>query len=185
MEKIKLVKPSKEYEQQAKEFIQEFKDNNSKIHGVGGLDRYIDDYDGWIQRVDDHSKGINLGDYVPGNTYFVVRENDNKIIGMINIRHKLNDNLLQHGGHIGYGVRPTERQKGYATQMVYLAIKRCKELGIKKVLLTCNKSNIGSAKVIKNNFGILETEFKEDESDEIIQKYWIDVNYALENQLER
>ena len=180
MEKIKLIKPTKEYEEQAKEYIQEFKDYNSEINGVGGLDKH-DNYDEWLQKIEDYSKGINLGELVPASTYFAIRENDNKIIGMINIRHKLNDYLLQHGGHIGCSVRPTERKKGYATEILYLGLKKCMELELDKVLLTCDKSNIASAKTIQNNFGLLENEIKTDETNEILQRYWIDVSYAIEN----
>ncbi len=110
---------------------------------------------------------------VPANTYFLVRISDNKIIGMINIRHKLNEFLLNEGGHIGYSIRPTERKKGYATIMLKLALQRCRELGLDKVLITCDKVNIPSAKVIHRNNGILENELYSETFSEIIQRYWI------------
>ena len=92
---------------------------------------------------------------------------------MINIRHSLNDYLLGRGGHIGFGVRPTERQKGYATKILSLGLNRCKELKIHDVLLTCNKDNIASVKTIQNNGGILENEIIDKENVKIIQRYWI------------
>jgi len=85
---------------------------------------------------------------VPSSTYLGVREKDNYIIGMIDIRHYLNDFLKQFGGNIGYGVRKTEKNKGYAKQMLKLALEKCKELKIKKVLITCDEDNIASEKVI-------------------------------------
>ena len=181
MEKLNLVKPTIEREEDANEFIQEFLDNNSKIHGVGGLNNNLDKYEEWVQMVDDYSKGINLkDDHVPSSSYFVIRDNDQRIVGMIDIRHSLTDDLLERGGHIGYGVRPSERKKGYATLMLKLGLEKSKELGIDKVLLTCVKSNIGSAKVIQNNHGILENEIPDiDEEGEILQRYWINVNNAL------
>ena len=82
-------------------------------------------------------------------------------MGAVNIRHYLNEYLLLHGGHIGDGIRPSERRKGYATQMIGLALEECKELGIKKVSRVCDKDNIGSAKSIIKNGGILENELNE------------------------
>ncbi len=178
MEKLILLKPTKEYEQQAKDFIQEFIDNNSKINGTGSLDSHTDNYDEWLVMVDDYSKGLNLKDgYSPASTYFAVRKTDNRIVGMINIRHQLSEYLLRHGGHIGYGVRPTERKKGYATEILHLGLEKCNELGIDKVLLTCDKDNIGSVKTIQNNYGLLENEILDDGT--IVQRFWIDVKEVL------
>ncbi len=178
MEGLILLKPSNEHEHQAKEFIQEFIDNNSEINGTGSLDSYTDKYDEWLVIIEDYSKGLNLKDgYTPASTYFVVRKNDKRIVGMINIRHQLNEYLLKIGGHIGYGVRPTERKKGYATEILYLGLEKCNELGIDKVLLTCDKDNIGSAKTIQNNYGLLENEIDNDGT--IVQRYWIDVEDVL------
>ena len=97
----------------------------------------------------------------------------NDIVGAINIRHNLNDHLLKYGGHIGDGVRPSERRRGYATKMIRLALKECKKLGIKRVLVVCEKNNVGSSKSIINNGGILENEVIED--GKIYQRYWIDL----------
>jgi len=107
---------------------------------------------------------------VPSSIYFLMDE-DKKIYGAIDIRHELNDYLLRYGGHIGYGIRPSQRRKGYASQMLTLALPIVKELGINKALITCDKSNVGSAKTIMNNGGILENEVIN--GDEITQRYWI------------
>ena len=96
---------------------------------------------------------------------------------MINIRLKLNEYLLQHGGHIGYSVRPTERRKGYNSYQLYLALRFCYEQGLDKVLLTCLKDNLGSAKTIQNSCGVLENEIEE--GNKILQRYWIDVEEAI------
>jgi len=108
---------------------------------------------------------------VPSSMYFLI-DNHNKIYGAIDIRHELNDYLLQYGGHIGYGIRPSQRRKGYASQMLTLALPIAKELGINKVLITCDKNNVGSAKTIMNNGGILENEVIN--GNEVTQKYWIE-----------
>lgn len=175
MTDVKLVYPSKEYEKEAFEFIQEFLDYNSEINGTGGLNRY-NDYDEWLLKVDKDLDLSNIQEErVPANTYFCVRILDNRIVGMINIRHKLNEFLLNEGGHIGYSIRPTERKKGYGTIMLKLALQKCRELNLNKVLITCDKINIASAKVIQNNNGLLENEIFSETFSEIIQRYWIDL----------
>ena len=88
----------------------------------------------------------------------------NIMVGAVNIRHKLNEYLLQYGGHIGDGIRPGERGKGYATRMISLALEECKKLGIRKVLMVCDKENIGSAKSILKNGGVLENEVMQGET---------------------
>jgi predicted acetyltransferase len=95
------------------------------------------------------------------------------IVGSVNIRHYLNESLLLNGGHIGDGVRPSERRKGSATKMIALALEECKKLGIEKVLMVCDKENVGSAKSIQNNGGILENEIEVDGVVE--QRYWIEL----------
>lgn len=163
MEKLKLVKPNKYFEQEAKEYIKEFRDFKSHINGVGELDGY-DNYDDWLKKIEnelDDSK-IKPG-RVKASTYFLIKEGEDKIIGMINIRHELNDYLLNFGGHVGYSIRPTERRKGYATELLALGLKECIKLGIKKVLLTCDKENMGSSKTIINNGGILENEVQDED----------------------
>ena len=126
MEKLKHVKPSKEYEQEALEYINEFYEYNSDINGTGGLQRYLDNYDGWLEKLEEDRTRIPNEEKVPAETYFLVRENDNKIVGMINIRLTLNENLKKFGGHIGYSIRPTERKKGYNKLNLYLGLLCCK-----------------------------------------------------------
>ena len=141
MTDIKLISPSKEYEKEAFEYIQEFIEYNSEINGTGGLSRY-DNYDEWLLKLHKDLDLSNIAEgRVPANTYFLVRTSDNRIIGMINIRHRLNEFLFNEGGHIGYSIRPTEREKGYGTLILNLGLEKCKELNLKKVLLTCDKTD--------------------------------------------
>lgn len=109
----------------------------------------------------------------------LIREFDNKLLGMINIRLDLNENLLKRGGHIGYSIRPTERKKGYNSYQLYKALEYCKENGLANVLITCNKENIASAKSIQKYGGILENEILDEKTNEILQRYWINVNKVL------
>lgn len=175
MADTKLVLPSKEYEKQAAEYIQEFSEYNSEINGTGGLQRY-DNYDEWLLKIArDMNLSISVQGRVPASTYFFIRISDNKIIGMINIRHKLNEFLSSEGGHLGYSIRPTERKKDYATLMLDLGLQKCKELNISNFLLTCDKTNVTSSKVIKKNNGVLENEIYSETFSQIIQRYWIDL----------
>ncbi len=176
VEFVKLVFPDLFYKEKAIEFIGEFYELNSAINGSGGLDRYLKEstYEGWLNKI---LKDIDIANIaksrVPALTYFYVREDDGRIVGMINIRLALNDFLRTEGGHIGYSIRPTERNKHYATKMLKCGLKVCEKIGIKEVMVTCNKSNIASAKVIKNCNGELDAEFYSDNFKEIIQRYLI------------
>ena len=109
--------------------------------------------------------------YVPASTFFVYDRERDILVGAVDIRHSLNEALLLDGGHIGDGVRPSERRKGYATAMIALALDECRKLGIEKVLMVCNKENTGSAKSIQNNGGVLENEINVE--GETVQRYWI------------
>ena len=154
-EKFFLEIPGVERKAEAKSYIDEFINFNSEIHGSAGLENYINDYALWVERVKNNWNNPISDGLVPAHTYFFVRKNDNKIIGMIDIRLYLNDYLEKFGGHIGYSIRPTERNKGYSKINLYLALKDCKNVGLENVLITCSKSNIASARTIKALGGVL------------------------------
>ena len=105
-------------------------------------------YEEWIQRLEKESKGIDLQKgRVPSDVYFMI--DNNIIVGAISIRHKVdNDFLLSFGGHIGYGIRPSQRNNGYGKEILKLGLIKCKELNINKVLVTCLESNLASNKII-------------------------------------
>lgn len=108
---------------------------------------------------------------VPDSTYFCLDCSSGLIVGAVNIRHRLNERLLLDGGHIGDGVRPSQRGKGVATRMIALALEKCRELGITRVLMVCEKQNPASAGSIRNNGGVLENEVVVDGV--VKQRYWI------------
>ena len=173
---MRFVFPCEEYEQKAVDFVQEFRDCGSEIHGTGGLDGYLAEYtySEWLKKTlcDIDIANIPEG-RVPALTYFYVREEDDKIVGMINIRLALNDFLRTEGGHIGYCVRPAERRRGYATEMLRDTIKHCRVIGMSGFLITCDKENHASAGVIKSCGGVLEAEFYSEVFKETIQRYLI------------
>lgn len=181
MDKLKHVKPSKEYEADAINYIREFYKYNSDINGAGGLRRYLDNYDDWLKKLENDRNCILSEEKAPAETYFLIRESDNKIVGMINIRLALNEKLKKLGGHIGYGIRPTERRKGYNKLNLYLGLKCLKEHGIKEAFLDCDKDNLGSAKTIKALGGKLVKEYYNLDLKCMVQDYSIDVDKSIKN----
>jgi len=169
---MKLLKPSMEYKQQVLEYKNEFIENGDDLAGTSYLRNY-DDYEEWMKFVLDNEKESTKHSQVTASVFLAVREEDNKLVGIINIRHALNDYLLNFGGHIGYSVRKDERRKGYAKEMLKMELQECRKFGMKKALLTCDAENIASAKTIKYWGGILENEVTED--GELIQRYWIEL----------
>lgn len=165
---LKLVKATKEYQNQITEMLDEWNATGEKIipYAIRRLDYHDFDYYCENLEVKDKSSGL-----VPDSTFFCLDVDRDIMVGAVNIRHYLNEALLLNGGHIGDGVRPSERRKGIATGMIGLALQECKKLGIDKVLMVCDKENIGSAKSILNNGGILENEVVVDGVTE--QRYWI------------
>jgi len=130
-------------------------------------------YGQFMRKWRDFHTGKRLPDgYAPGTKYFLLEEGSPKLLGVIDIRHRLNENLLNRGGHIGYAIAPSERRKGYATEQLRLALDICREMGIGPVLVTCDRDNIASARVIQRNGGILEDERMSGDG-KVFQRYWI------------
>ena len=131
------------------------------------------DFQKFIDQINRSKNGIGIPEtFVPNSTFYLT-DNTNRILGVVNIRHRLTDKLLIEGGHIGYGIRPSERRKGYATKILELALVEAKKLGIERALVTCDKENTGSAKTILRNGGIFDQENLYE--GRIIQRYWIDI----------
>jgi len=174
---IELVRLTKEYKEQLFEMLTEWKNDiiiNHTDRSPWRIWAYdFHDFDNYLKKLDTNPGAEDAAkrDWVPDTTLFCLDKDRNIFVGAVNIRHYLNDKLLKTGGHIGDGIRPGERGKGYATAMIALALEECKKLGIDRVLMCCNKDNSGSAKSIIKNGGVLENEFEED--GQIEQRYWI------------
>ena len=169
---LKLVKGSMEYKTQIAGMVEEWTayndshDANTSPWSIFKND--VHDFDAYLEHLEVTEPGDGL---VPDSTYFCLDRDRDRMVGAVNIRHSLNDYLLAYGGHIGDGIRPSERRKGYGTAMMGLALEECRKLGIEKVLMVCNKENTGSAKSIQNNGGVLENEINVE--GETVQRYWI------------
>ena len=170
---LKLVKGSYEYKEQIIDMLKEWMDYNENHPEANTSPNAIfrnnyEDFKYYLAHLECKEPREEL---VPDSTFFCFDEKRNLMVGAVNIRHDLNDYLLKYGGHIGDGIRPSERRKGYATEMIRLALEECRKLGLTRVLVTCDKNNIGSAKSIIRNGGILENEVLE--KGVIKQRYWI------------
>lgn len=173
--KLKLIKLTKEYYNQLKDMIDEWKldqEINHTNHSPWAI--FKNDYRDFEYYLDNLEIKEPVEGKVPDSTFFLLDEERKILLGAVNIRHYLNDYLLQYGGHIGDGIRPSERRKGYGTKIIELALVECKKLGINRVLIVCDKNNIGSRKAIINNGGVLENEVVR-ENGSIDQRYWIEI----------
>ena len=173
MEKIILIKPNLSYADEIIKYKEESLKESPIINGSAGLDR-LSSIEDWLEELNKRSCEDTVPEgLVPSSTYLGIREKDNYIVGMIDIRHYLNEYLTQVGGNIGYSVRKTERNKGYAKQMLKLALEKCKELKIKKVLITCDEDNIASEKVILSANAKFEDIRNVDGENK--KRFWIDL----------
>ncbi len=167
---LRLVKLEPKYRRHLHEMMEEWYASGEKIipYAIRRLDHR--DFDQYLNELEVKEGTPGL---VPYSTFFCLDEKRELFVGAVNIRHYLNEHLLLNGGHIGDGVRPSERGKGIATKMIALALEECRTLGIRRVLMVCDKNNIASARTIQKNGGILENEVNVDGV--IEQRYWINL----------
>ena len=184
MEKFYYEAPSLKRKEEIIDYLDEFIKYKSNINGSGGLDKIYDGYtfeealDRTLKMTDaKYAKSVNR---CQGKTFLLIRESDNKIVASTNVRWNLNEEMLRFGGHIGYGVRPEERRKGYAKLNLYLALKEAKKLGLDKVMVDCSVDNIGSNKTILALGGILERCELDPEDNTMTNVYWINVDDSLD-----
>ncbi|MCR2821274.1 GNAT family N-acetyltransferase [Lederbergia panacisoli] len=173
MENVFLLKPTLELQEEYLGFYQEWKGSQEDMV-PWVISKDPSDFQGMVQFLMDNERGENLPDnWVPDSTFWLVTESK-KIIGAVNIRHRLTETLFNSGGHIGYGIRPSERKKGYATKLLELSLEKAKELGINKALVVCDENNVASEKTILKNGGIPDNSFIE-KNGNIIKRFWIHI----------
>lgn len=167
---LKLVKMSEEYAAQLMDMMDEWTAAGERIIPYAIRKHDYHDLKGYIESLEVKEARDGL---VPDSTFFGLDAERNRFVGAVNIRHGLNEGLLCTGGHIGDGVRPGERGRGYGTRLVALALEECKKLGIERALMCCDKDNVASARTIQKNGGVLENEVED--GGKIVQRYWIDL----------
>ena len=174
MEKLLLVRPGSEYADEISAYRQESLDDDSHISGSSGLDRFENPLE-WIERsrLYESKETLPGAEWVVSDQFMLVRESDSRVLGLINLRHYLNDYLEEYGGHIGYSVRPDERRKGYAKIMTLMCFDRCREIGLERVLVTCKTDNEASRKTIFSLGGVYDRTTHSDSENVDLERYWI------------
>lgn len=173
MEAIKLVIPTEEHLDQVWAYRQECQDADSSMDGCGPL-RRMETPAEWLELVRSYTDPATVPEgKVQASQFLAVRGSDRKVVGMIQVRHYFNEYLEKYAGHIGYSVRPSERRKGYAKEQLRLVLPFCKEIGLDRVLISCEPDNPGSRRTILANGGVYESTVHEPDEDIDLERYWI------------
>ena len=172
-QQIRLIEPTEAMREAYMDFLGDFSAAGEKsIDGSGAPAG--EDFREFVRRLRRHSRSADLPDgWVPATTYWLAR--GRRILGACNLRHALTDALRDFGGHVGYSIRPSERSKGYGTLILKLALEKARVLGISRVLITCDRENLASARVIEKNGGVLDSESHSKQASRITRRYWIHV----------
>ena len=171
---VTLIQPSIACESEFQSMVEEFRAAGEE-RSQQDLDLIQNDFPAYVRRLDDAARGIGLkpGD-VPCTTFWLVT-NDTQIFGESRLRHWLTPSLEHEAGNIGYAIRPSERRKGYGTRILALTLEKARDLGLDRVLLTCDTDNIGSARIIEKNGGKLASQGISNDSGKPISRYWINL----------
>lgn len=170
---VTLLAPTTDLQEEYLDFYNEWKDSGeTMIPWVISKDPA--NFPSMVQELLDAHNGINIPEtWVPDSTYWLVTDN-NRVVGAVNIRHSLTHHLFNAGGHIGYGIRPSERRKGYATKLLALSLEKTKELNIMKTLVVCDAVNTASEKTILHKGGLRDEDFTEEDGN-VVRRYWIEL----------
>jgi len=167
-----LAEPSVIYRNSFIQSVREFQDEGRQLQF--DLKRITSDFDTFVQESLYQKDRARLKPgRVPASEFWLI--DGDEFVGRLSLRHELNENLLKIGGHIGYEIRPSKRRQGYGTEILRLGLEKAKELGLRRVLVTCDEDNIGSKKIIEHNGGVLENAI-DIEGDPVKKlRYWIDI----------
>lgn len=171
MDELQLILPDETYAEEIMSFRQETLQSGDEdaFAGCSGLEN-CDTAETWLALLQEYANGIE--GRVPSTTYLAVRIRDRRLVGIIDLRHHINHPILSlWGGHIGYSVRPSERGKGYAREMLRLQLQNCAARGLQQVMVTCSNRNPASERTILANGGQFERDVEID--GETVRRYWI------------
>jgi predicted acetyltransferase len=171
---LRLIEPSLELKDQFFDFARESL-AAGKDSWREGFEKALADFPAYVRKFADYREGRNLPEgWVQDSTQWLI-DGDGTILGWVSIRHRLTERLMHRGGHIGYYIRPSARRRGHGTLICRLALEKAREIGIRRVLITCAKDNIGSNRIIRKNGGVLENEVWDEADKETVCRYWIDL----------
>lgn len=174
MRMCSLVKPDIGLKEKFTNMVSDYNDNNENIFSSDYFN-FDFNFENYIQDLKDLSNGIGLPQgYVPSTEWWLINSNSD-ILGTVRLRHELGKRNFEEGGHIGYDISPRYRKKGYGKVILKLVLEKAKELGLKKVLITCDFDNIGSKKIIESNGGKLENIIVSKETGKEVLRYWIEL----------
>jgi len=176
MNHLHLREPNENDRDAVMAYREEFLQIHSLMAGTSFLEDFSD-FDAWLDKLRQYRRAETVPEGKVPATALLALDETERLIGMVNIRHSLNDYLLHFGGHIGYSVRPCERRKDFAKEILHLALAKANRLGLARVLVCCDQENIGSQKTILANGGILENEVLNVSDGTITQRYWIECGY--------
>ena len=172
-ERLLLLRPTEAYISQVEDYRREFLEYGGSMDGAGALRRCENGRE-WLDHVEQYSRRETLPEGKVLSTQFIlVREADDRLLGMLQLRHYLNEYLAKIAGHIGYSVRPSERRRGYARRMLAMALPEARALGLERVMISCNVDNEGSRRTILANGGVFDSTVWDEEDGEMLERYWI------------
>lgn len=173
---LELINPTCDLYSEFIDMVTEYQERGeSRLFDRNNLTLIQENFSAYIQYLENNSKGIDLKPgFVPATNFWLVTQSK-VILGESQLRHWLIPSLEHQGGHIGYMIRPLQRSKGYGTQILAMTLEKARNMGLNRVLLTCNQDNLASARIIQKNQGKLTSEGLLENSDKVISRYWIDL----------
>jgi len=175
-----LVLASPRYQESFVEALREgFKRGVGAVKKPAEIAEIDGDFPGYVARITKKTGTVKLPNgktvpKVPFDIFWLV--DGDFFVGEASIRYELNDWLIEAGGHIGYGIRPSVQRQGYGKMILKLSLEKCRDYGVDRALVTCNEGNIASAKIIEANGGVFEDLRKDPLLEGMLRRYWIDLS---------